>query len=130
MFCAIACTVGIHAVEGFAVHRASCNVPYRGFWRWALSTHIGSHVLQGWAIDPNEIEICTRGDGSLHSLGAGAYAKVLKAMRGGVQPVAVKVFPLVGPHAAQCQEDFAREVRWSTCAVVSLAQPNVLYRIR
>ena len=67
----------IHNFQGFAVHCPSCNVPPRGFWRWALSTRVGSHVLQGWAIDPNEIEICTRGDGSLHTLGAGAYAKVL-----------------------------------------------------
>ncbi len=32
---------------------------------------------QGWAIDPNEIELCVRPDGSLHALGCGAYAKVL-----------------------------------------------------
>ena len=35
---------------------------------------------------------------------------MLKAMRGGVQPVAVKVFPMIGPHAARGQQDFAREV--------------------
>ena len=79
--------------------------------------------LQGWAIDPNEIEICTRGDGSLHSLGSGAYAKVLKAMRGGVQPVAVKVFPLIGPHGARGQQDFSREV--STACLLQYARLRV-----
>ncbi|KAL4443807.1 hypothetical protein ABPG75_011544 [Micractinium tetrahymenae] len=47
--------------------------------------------LSDWEVSPNELEICRRPDGSLWQLGAGGYGRVYKAMRFGVQPVAVKV---------------------------------------
>jgi len=49
--------------------------------------------LSDWEIREEDIEICRRPDGNLWHLGAGSYGQVFKAMRGGVQPVAVKVFP-------------------------------------
>ena len=47
--------------------------------------------LLGWAIDPSEITITKRKDGSDWVLGAGTYGKVYKGVRGGVQDVAVKM---------------------------------------
>ncbi len=32
--------------------------------------------LLGWVIDPADIEICRRADGSQHVLGSGSYGKV------------------------------------------------------
>lgn len=54
-----------------------------------------------WLIDPAaciaaEVEICRRPDGSLWQLGAGGFGRVYKAMRFGVQPVAVKVLAVSG----------------------------------
>ena len=49
---------------------------------------------------------------------------MLKALRGGVQPVAVKVFPLVGPHAARSHQDFEREVSELICALTLTLNPN------
>jgi hypothetical protein len=44
-----------------------------------------------WEIDPKDIEIMKRPDGSEWELGAGGFGKVYKALRNGVQPVAVKL---------------------------------------
>ncbi|GAB4814550.1 hypothetical protein N2152v2_001596 [Parachlorella kessleri] len=44
-----------------------------------------------WEIRPDEIEVMKRPDGSDWELGTGGFGKVFKALRNGVQPVAVKV---------------------------------------
>ncbi len=44
-----------------------------------------------WRMEPEELEILKRPDGSDWQLGSGAFGVVLKAKRAGVQPVAVKV---------------------------------------
>lgn len=41
-------------------------------------------------MDPNDIEICKRADGSEWLLGSGSFAKVYKGLRSKVQEVAVK----------------------------------------
>jgi serine/threonine protein kinase len=45
-----------------------------------------------WKIDPSELSIVARPDGSEWLLGSGASGRVFKALRNGVQIVAVKVF--------------------------------------
>lgn len=45
-----------------------------------------------WQISQEDITLCQRSDGRLWELGAGASAKVYKALRSGVQVVAAKVF--------------------------------------
>lgn len=52
-----------------------------------------------------EIEIMRRPDGSEWQLGAGGYGKVYKALRNGVQPVAVKVLTVRGKHGCSCLLD-------------------------
>ncbi|GAB4814549.1 hypothetical protein N2152v2_001595 [Parachlorella kessleri] len=57
-------------------------------------------------INPDDIQICKRPDGTDWQLGAGAFGKVYKALRGGVSDVAVKVLLA----DASEDEDFRREV--------------------
>ncbi|DBA87527.1 hypothetical protein WJX77_000324 [Trebouxia sp. C0004] len=45
-----------------------------------------------WQIDQQDITLCQRPDGRLWELGAGASAKVYRALKSGVQVVAAKVF--------------------------------------
>ena len=59
-------------------------------------------------ISPEEIGILSRPDGSPWLLGTGAYGVVYKALRDGVQPVAVKV--LGGMEAGRRRDEFIREV--------------------
>jgi hypothetical protein len=54
---------------------------YSGAWDMPFSD---------WEVDPNELEIMKRPDGSDWLLGRGAYGTVYKALRNRVQPVAVK----------------------------------------
>ncbi|KAL4437815.1 hypothetical protein ABPG77_005727 [Micractinium sp. CCAP 211/92] len=51
--------------------------------------------LSDWEIRPEEIQILKRPDGSDWQLGSGGFGTVFKAMRNGVQPVAVKVLGTV-----------------------------------
>ena len=46
--------------------------------------------MQQKDIDPSEIEICKRGDGSDWQLGSGSFGTVFKGLRHGFQEVAVK----------------------------------------
>ncbi|BDA51135.1 probable serine/threonine-protein kinase STY8 at C-terminar half [Coccomyxa sp. Obi] len=65
-----------------------------------------------WEIDPDELEICRRPDGTEWELGSGASAKVYKAVRNGVQVVAVKIFTdqVTAEHQARYAEAFRREI--------------------
>jgi hypothetical protein len=63
-----------------------------------------------WEVDPAELEFLTRPDGSAWELGAGGHGAVFKALRGGVQPVAVKVLRAGRTLSARAAEDFKREV--------------------
>eukprot|EP00887_Chlorella_sp_A99_P005875 scaffold1.g5875.t1 len=63
-----------------------------------------------WEIKPNEIEILRRPDGTNWLVGAGAFGKVYKALRNGVQVVAVK---LLAPHeelGGAAEAEFQREI--------------------
>ncbi|PSC68117.1 serine threonine-kinase [Micractinium conductrix] len=67
--------------------------------------------LKDWEVSPDDLEICRRPDGSLHQVGTGGFGRVFKAMRFGVQPVAVKVLASPPDAALGLQEDFEREVQ-------------------
>lgn len=47
-----------------------------------------------WEIKPEELEVMKRADGGDWELGSGGFGRVYKALRDGVQPVAVKVLPV------------------------------------
>lgn len=59
-------------------------------------------------VSAEEITIVLRPDGSPWLLGAGAYGRVYRALRDGVQPVAVKV--LTGMENSRRRDEFIREV--------------------
>ncbi|KAK9902754.1 hypothetical protein WJX75_004977 [Coccomyxa subellipsoidea] len=65
-----------------------------------------------WEIDPDELEICRRPDGTEWELGSGASARVYKAIRTGVQTVAVKIFTdqVTAEHQMRYAEAFRREI--------------------
>ncbi|KAK9786673.1 hypothetical protein WJX73_005253 [Symbiochloris irregularis] len=73
-------------------------------------------VFSDWLVEPEEITICKRPDGSNWELGSGAFGKVYKALRGGTTIVAVKVMGDTheGQRTAnflmQRQEQFEREI--------------------
>ncbi|KAL3136950.1 hypothetical protein ABBQ32_006555 [Trebouxia sp. C0010 RCD-2024] len=48
-------------------------------------------AAQPWDLDPAEITICKRSDGSDWVLGVGSFGQVVKGLRGGVQDVALKM---------------------------------------
>ncbi|BDA50936.1 probable serine/threonine-protein kinase DDB_G0267514 at C-terminar half [Coccomyxa sp. Obi] len=64
---------------------------------WAGGQRLGSIIelpalpWSDWEISAEQITICKHEDGSDWELGAGAFGKVFKALRGGVQTVAVKI---------------------------------------
>ncbi|KAI3425130.1 hypothetical protein D9Q98_008902 [Chlorella vulgaris] len=69
--------------------------------------------LSDWEILPDEIEILKRADGTDWQLGAGGFGTVYKAMRNGVQPVAVKVLGSVNSGLvlkSMTPSDFAHEI--------------------
>lgn len=53
-----------------------------------------------WQIDQQDITLCQRPDGRLWELGAGASAKVYRALKSGVQVVAAKVFQDRDPNSS------------------------------
>lgn len=63
-----------------------------------------------WAINPEEIEIAKRPDGTDWILGQGGFGKVYKAMRDGVHPVAVKVLVTDGHLSDAEKESFMKEM--------------------
>jgi hypothetical protein len=64
-----------------------------------------------WQVGLNELKVCVRPDGSEHIIGSGGFGKVYKALRNGVQPVAVKVIPASsrGGEAEQKENDSTRQ---------------------
>lgn len=71
-------------------HTPVCPPP---FSRPCLLQGVSSDLEQlpcDWHMEPEEVDILKRPDGSDWQLGAGAFGVVLKAKRAGVQPVAVK----------------------------------------
>ncbi|DBA72728.1 TPA: hypothetical protein ACH3X2_010124 [Trebouxia sp. C0005] len=62
------------------------SVPIVGQW---LGSEGGA--AQPWDLDPAEITICKRPDGSDWVLGIGSFGQVVKGLRGGVQDVALKM---------------------------------------
>lgn len=59
-------------------------------------------------LQPEEIQILKRPDGTPWKLGSGSFGAVFRGLRDGVQPVAVKVVP--GVDDCRTKEDFWREV--------------------
>lgn len=53
-----------------------------------------------WQIDQHDLTLCQRPDGRLWELGAGASAKVYRALKSGVQVVAAKVFQEQDPNSS------------------------------
>ncbi|GAB4821409.1 hypothetical protein N2152v2_008455 [Parachlorella kessleri] len=49
-----------------------------------------SATAGGWEVSPGDIEVCRQPDGSEWLLGVGRYGRVYKALKGGVQVVAIK----------------------------------------
>ncbi|KAK9807895.1 hypothetical protein WJX72_012418 [[Myrmecia] bisecta] len=67
-----------------------------------------SRTEEDWEIGPNEeIQICKRADGRLWELGVGSFGKVYKAIKGGVQEVAVKTLHRID---SKMEADFIREI--------------------
>ncbi|KAG7667074.1 putative serine/threonine-protein kinase [Nannochloris sp. 'desiccata'] len=64
-----------------------------------------------WQVGLSELEVCHRPDGSEHIIGSGGFGKVYKALRNGVQPVAVKVIPTSsrGGDAERKEKDSTRQ---------------------
>ena len=64
-----------------------------------------------WRLSPDELEFVARPDGTPWQLGAGGFGVVLKARRGGVQPVAVKVLRSSAGVAGRLQDaTLSREI--------------------
>lgn len=63
-----------------------------------------------WEVDPKDIEIMKRPDGSDWTLGQGGFGRVYKALRNGVQPVAVKILKVSGDKKNFSTSDFKREI--------------------
>ncbi|KAL3140780.1 protein kinase activity protein [Trebouxia sp. C0010 RCD-2024] len=61
---------------------------------------IGNVPWSDWQIDQKDILLCRRPDGRLWELGAGASAKVYRALKSGVQVVAAKVFQERDPNSS------------------------------
>eukprot|EP00884_Botryococcus_braunii_P016058 jgi/Botrbrau1/3135/Bobra.0070s0107.2 len=87
----------------------------------SLRTDItGQSMLEGiqglqsdWQIDPAELQILKKPDGSEWELGSGAAGRVFKAVRNGVQIVAVKIFTdqlSSAACSAQYSEELKREI--------------------
>ena len=60
-----------------------------------------------WELSPADVQICTRPDGSQWKLGKGGFGEVFKAVKDGVDEVAVKVIRL---HGTSAIEQFKREI--------------------
>ncbi|KAK2080725.1 hypothetical protein QBZ16_000579 [Prototheca wickerhamii] len=87
----------------------------------ALDLGVG---FSDWEVFPHEIEIVKRPDGSAWKLGSGGFGTVFKALRNGVQPVAVKVVsPTSGDMRSTAIEDFTREISiLKACRDVNIVQ--------
>ncbi|KAL4437441.1 hypothetical protein ABPG75_004580 [Micractinium tetrahymenae] len=83
----------------------------------------GDLPFSDWQISPSEIQIVKRPDGSDWSLGSGGFGKVYKALRHGVQPVAVKVLLTALDMRQMAMAEFRREVAiLRACRDVNIVQ--------
>jgi len=63
--------------------------------------------MYGWELQPGDVQICQRPDGSKWYLGRGGFGEVLKGLINGVDEVAVKLIKITSPTAV---EQFKQEI--------------------
>ena len=61
----------------------------------------------GWELQPEDVQICLRPDGTKWCLGRGGFGEVLKGLKDGVDEVAVKLIKMSSPVAV---EQFKQEI--------------------
>ncbi|KAK9829623.1 hypothetical protein WJX72_006940 [[Myrmecia] bisecta] len=72
-----------------------------------LTDHIAGDFVHGWDVSHDDIELCRRPDGSEWVLGEGSFGMVFRALRSGVQDVAVKTLTRADSHQLQ---QFRKEI--------------------